>query len=458
MKTCSVCGLHVEDDYLYCWEDGTPLNEAEAMRPPQSPSLVTVASEPAQAAAPKKEEVKGQSVLYCPVCAGTFPLTFSACPIHDVPLTSKSLRQRATPAIRPVPIEEPSVEIVSSEPTVHFMSPAPVMEPAPVMAPAPARILEIPTCDAVETESEPPIDSDPSGSNWMRFLVSYWDKFRVRIKHLNRGEMISRRRHSNRRRQSFDWGFGLPNEGVSDPHNTPLGMRLAARATAIALILITLAGTYIVYNLVTRTPSRSSRTNQNNIAEQGSPLIATPQEARDYKPESELPSTSGTDEVTAGHIDPPAPLSEAGVGVAPRTSLAAPARSGLANLATASYDSRPPAGGGRFSARLIRVRSYRSSLGYRYTLTFTLYEQAGRPMQWERLSIVTESANGATHSESLPFQYVLAGSGALTFTVNVEMAGASEADWRGHISCMSVGADDSGRPMRASFGADVAPL
>jgi cell division protein FtsN len=474
MKTCSVCGLHVEDDYLYCWEDGTPLNEAEAMRPPQSPALLTVPSEPAAAAGAENEEVKGQRVLYCPVCAGTFPLTFVACPIHDVPLTTRSLRQKATPEIRPITVEEPSPEIVSSEPSVQFLAPTPVIAPAPVIpqapviapapapviaqapviAPAPARVLEIPTYDAEETESEPP---DDGGSNSMGFLLSYWDRFRVRIERLTR-EMRSRRKPSKRRRQSFDWGLGLPGAGESDPLNTPKGMRLAARATAISLILITLAGIYIVYSLVTRTPSPSSRSNQNNIAQQESPLIATPQEARDYRPEPELPSTSGTDDAAPGALDSPSRPAEAGAGAAPRTFLAAPARSGLANMAASSYDARPPAGGGRFNTRLVRVRSYRSPSGYRYTLTFTLYEQAGRSMQWERLSIVTQSANGATHTESLPFQYVLAGSGALTFTVNVEMAGTSEADWRGHISCMSIGADDSGRPLRASFGADVAPL
>jgi hypothetical protein len=57
----------------------------------------------------------------------------------------------------------------------------------------------------------------------------------------------------------------------------------------------------------------------------------------------------------------------------------------------------------------------------------------------------------------IPFQHWLAGSGALTFTVNVDMAGPSEDDWRGRISCMSVGADETGRPLRASFGTNVAP-
>jgi hypothetical protein len=442
MKTCSVCGLHVEDDYLYCWEDGTRLNESEAVSPPQSPSLKRVASEQLPAAARENEETEEQRVLYCPVCTGAFPLTFVTCPIDHLPLTMKLLTRRAAPEIRSAPVEPPAPEIAKPDAALQLTPPA--------LAAVLEETMGVP---GDETEELP-----GSAVNSFRFVASRWDELRDRAKHLSQG-IISHLKPEKRQRQSSDWGVGLLSTEDADPHNTPKGMRLAARATAIGLILITLAGIYTIYSLMTRTPLRYSRIDQDNIVHQESPLIATPQQAREYKAEPESQATSATDDPGSGAVDLPPRVGDArGVGVAPRTALAAPARSGQASVAAASYDSRTPVNGGRFSTQLVRVRSYRSPSGYRYTLTFTLFEQAGRSMQWERLSIVTQSANGATHSESLPFQYVLAGSGAMTFTVNVEMAGASEADWRGHISCMSVGADDSGRPLRASFGADVAPL
>jgi hypothetical protein len=111
----------------------------------------------------------------------------------------------------------------------------------------------------------------------------------------------------------------------------------------------------------------------------------------------------------------------------------------------------------RFNTQLIRVRSYRSLAGYRYNLTFMLSEHTGRPIKWDRLSVSTRAESGATYLESIPFQYRLAGSGALTFSLDVEMPGATEADWRGYITCTSVGADDVGRPLRTNFSVNVAP-
>jgi hypothetical protein len=37
------------------------------------------------------------------------------------------------------------------------------------------------------------------------------------------------------------------------------------------------------------------------------------------------------------------------------------------------------------------------------------------------------------------------------------MLGRTEADWRGRVVCTAFGLDNTGRPIRATFGANVAP-
>jgi hypothetical protein len=125
----------------------------------------------------------------------------------------------------------------------------------------------------------------------------------------------------------------------------------------------------------------------------------------------------------------------------------------LPDLATAAYQ---PATA-RFNTQLVRIRSYRSSTGYRYNLTLVLSENSGRPIRWDRLSVSTRSESGVTYMESIPFQYRQAGAGALTFSLDVEMPGATEADWKGQITCTSIGSDETGRPLRTNFFVAVAP-
>ena len=77
MKTCPVCALDLEDTYLFCPDDGSTL----ASLPGHFHE-----SEPVSADGPD-DETASAVVLYCPMCAAEYPLTFSSCPVHGVQLT-----------------------------------------------------------------------------------------------------------------------------------------------------------------------------------------------------------------------------------------------------------------------------------------------------------------------------------------------------------------------------------
>ena len=103
------------------------------------------------------------------------------------------------------------------------------------------------------------------------------------------------------------------------------------------------------------------------------------------------------------------------------------------------------------------MRGLRTASGYRYDLTFNMQEQSGRSAQWQRILITTRSASGAAHTQAIPFVHRLGATGALTFTVGVELAGRTEADWRAHVVCTTLGWDNHDRPLQASFAANVTP-
>jgi hypothetical protein len=86
-----------------------------------------------------------------------------------------------------------------------------------------------------------------------------------------------------------------------------------------------------------------------------------------------------------------------------------------------------------------------------------MQEQLGHSTQWQRVLITTRSASGASHSQAIPFVHRLGATGALTFTISVELTGRSEADWRGRINCTTLGWDNTGAPLQASFVANVTP-
>src|SRR5262249_40843452 len=83
MKTCPVCALELEDTYLYCPDDGSNLGSMSInFGSGSSNSSDKTPSSPGQ-----ENEGPGSTVLYCPACAAEYPLTFSSCPVHHVPLT-----------------------------------------------------------------------------------------------------------------------------------------------------------------------------------------------------------------------------------------------------------------------------------------------------------------------------------------------------------------------------------
>jgi len=446
MKTCPACGLHVEDDYIYCWEDGTRLSGVETRVLPQRSTALMTPEEPATPFLAASEAAGEHRVLSCPVCSGEFPLTFSACPVHDLPLTSKRVSRVRALAVAAPTIEEPLAQVLVSDEALLPQEP-------------------IGTNELDFSDESPGLEESDASANAVARGPAragvFWAEVKDRARALR--ERITSGGYASRERI-----FGLSSFESQRRPAPPPGMRLAARATAIALALFALGALYLFYRQVTRRPTRSApaaaaRSGSAQVAQAESPLIATPPEARDYR-EEPAPAAQEPADAEA----PPnqtqkqtIPYRGSNDAIAPRMGSTPPDRS-VAPTQPATQASGMPetvqsTASGRFNAQLVRVRSYKAASGYSYTLTFTLFEHTGRPMKWERLSIVTHSASGATHTDMIPFQHWLAGSGALTFTLNVDMAGPSEDDWRGRISCMSVGADETGRPLRASFGTNVAP-
>ena len=87
MKTCPVCGLELEDSYLFCPDDGSSLAPLAS----DSTTHISTQIEPASVPELHQDEQAGAVVLYCPMCAAEYPLTFSTCPVHGVELTKHSI-------------------------------------------------------------------------------------------------------------------------------------------------------------------------------------------------------------------------------------------------------------------------------------------------------------------------------------------------------------------------------
>jgi hypothetical protein len=250
--------------------------------------------------------------------------------------------------------------------------------------------------------------------------------------------------------------------------------RVAAIATIIALAVF---GLVAMYTFVSRVSRRSSSpavrvASKTEAAPQPLPFVPTPQEAQDYKEEAPAPAASTPPESQperpverARNESPLSSPTEHGVRKTTVGQLLPkpPAKPTLPTPVTTTRVSNPPmpalprGNSGGFDARLIRVRSRKTAAGFRYDLTFNMQEQAGRSAQWQRVLINTRSASGVNHSEAIPFSHRLGAAGALTFTISVELTGRSESDWQGRIVCTTLGWDNNGAPLQASFGANVTP-
>ena len=439
MKICPVCRLHVEDDYLYCWEDGTRLVRMANETAQLAGTSEAVVRAPFAGLPDESDPGDSRSILYCPACDGEYPLTFTTCPLdHQLLGSRRKGRVKASQAV---------VLVIEDQPQRLAGLPDAIVETDVPEEPAPEEVYVEPDAPFA-VESKAPRPNLGQRAQELRYRASrFW-------------KGLAGPKPSASLAESSGWSAELFGSSSAVEGTPSRGMRLAARFTLIGLGLIALTGFYIVFSQVRRAPPRASvrMEKQSAPAISESPLIVTPPEAREWREESE-PVTIPPQE---SDVERQKARSQAGAPVpapvpARRANQIPPVSATRSALPPSIHEPPPATAGGRFNAQLIRVRSYRSRSGYRYDLTFNLLEQAGRPMRWDRLTVVTQSARGSTHSESLPFQYWQAPSGSLTFTVNVEMPGPSEADWRGRISCTSVGLDQTGRSLHASFGANVSP-
>lgn len=245
------------------------------------------------------------------------------------------------------------------------------------------------------------------------------------------------------------------------------GFRVAAIATVIALAVFSLVAMYAFLSSVSGRPSAPVA----RITEAApQPFVPTPQEAQDYKEEQPAPVASKVPEpqpdrtVEQKNHDASSTAERSARNKAADQSgakRAVESRSeslnSMAKPSTPPMPALPRGNSGGFDARLIRVRSSKTSSGFRYDLTFNMQEQAGRSAQWQRVLITTRSASGVNHSQAIPFAHRLGAAGALTFTISVELAGRSEGDWQGRVVCTTLGWDNQGAPLQASFGANLTP-
>lgn len=436
MKTCPVCALDLEDSYLFCPDDGSNLNPL-----PRRSSVSESLSAPGPV-----DETAGAVVLYCPTCAAEYPLTFSSCPVHGVQLTkhriprsSRSASQlsepgagaRATVARRQFPRDESRL----TKPLTTLDLTRPQIESPRLITRKPDDVGSEFAANVAGNAVDPPANDTFGGG------ITAFDYQESGIE-------------SHERRMERP------------------GFRVAAIVTVIALALFGLVAVYtFVSNFSRRSPSSAGKTASTaQSAPQPLPFVATPQEAQDYKEETRvaLLSTQAESEPAVERVRrDSASSSSTGQDLRkgpnghamPKAPAATPPPSPVttARVSNPPMPALPRGNSGGFDARLIRVRSRKTPAGFRYDLTFNMQEQAGRSAHWQRVLITTRSASGASHSEAIPFSHRLGATGALTFTISVELTGRSEADWQGRVVCTTLGWDNKGAPLQASFGASVTP-
>ena len=434
MKACPVCGLDLEDTYLFCPEDGSPLQSTEA----------DVIAEELPESEPKKSvieesNVNGASpvVLYCPACAAEYPLTFSECPVHGVTLTKHRIPTFDKPPAK-------TVQPVTESPARKKQE--------PINQEAQSAVAYSSAVAGSHVESHSP-DSLPAQEP-------------VVINDDIEGRASS---HESSRYES-------PQSTVEEHGADRPSFKIAAIMIAIGLAVLSLVALYAVYTTATRkqAPQTAKSNAQSLVATPESAFIPTPEAARDYKEEAPVETTPAAppakddkrDDNEPAHATTPAPTAPAAKGGGenkPRATsyqpppITAQAPVAVKRPASATDIVLPRGTYGLVDARLLRVRGRQTGSGYRYDLTFNLQEQAGRTTQWDRLTIATHSASGIAHSEVMPFYHRLGAAGTMTFTISVELKGRSESDWQGRIICTGIGTDTQGRALRASFGANVSP-
>ncbi|MEK6320406.1 MAG: hypothetical protein AABN33_01855 [Acidobacteriota bacterium] len=407
MKTCPVCALDVQDTYLFCPDDGSSLGtfSGSSVNGPTSASKVVV-------------ETAEAVVLYCPACAAEYPLTFSECPMHGVKLTKHN-------------ISRPSIKQAATETESQLKQPESTIS------------NQLTSLDLMRSHKERPgrmaevaNATSAIGFDYPRFSVDFSQEPRT------------------------ESGYSEPLTEVEERGFERPGFRVAAIATVIALAVFALVAMYaFLSNLSRRPPAPPARVaSVTEAAPQ--PFVPTPQEAQDYKeepapvalptpePRSDRPVSTSRTERSVRSVQSAAKAPGARPSETPNP---------MTKASTSPMPALPRGNSGGFDARLVRARSRKTPSGFRYDLTFNMQEQAGRSAQWQRVLVTTRSASGVNHSQAIPFAHRLGATGALTFTISVELTGRSDADWHGRVVCTTLGWDNKGAPLQASFGANLTP-
>lgn len=425
MKTCPVCALELEDSYLFCPEDGS--------------SLTAVDASSTAFARPESNDDTTNVVLYCPACGAEYPLTFSSCPVHGVALTKQSIQsQIKQPATEAAVVQVNTEAIALNRPpfiTLHKNTPTDTFDRG--LESNIAIVSNSPANKDIIEHRESEVEASASSSPAPRIQPPVF---------------------SSEARQADQPGF-----------------RIAAIATMIALAIFGLVGLYALVSNLSRRPSPATRAAGQSETAQEVPFVVTPEAVLDHKDHKEEQPAASASEKTPDSPGPsravqPERKETLSSSNEERNRTATEARSihRLPSQATpastpAAPASDPPApvsshtSSREFDSRLVRARSSRTSAGYRYDLTFNMQEQLGHSTQWQRVLITSRSASGASHTQAIPFVHRLGATGALTFTISVELTGRSEADWRGRINCTTLGWDNTGAPLQATFAANVTP-
>ncbi|HWO01190.1 MAG TPA: hypothetical protein VNS63_18155, partial [Blastocatellia bacterium] len=260
-----------------------------------------------------------------------------------------------------------------------------------------------------------------------------------------------------------------PSEAVADPRVVNPSFRIAAAAIVIALVLFCVVTVYIIFSGGRRRPP-APETKPAVIAEnvEQPPFIPTPPDALDYKDQAApepVPAPTRANEVkktVPAKTPSPSSIPKTPTAVKPKPVLmdrpsSAPREPVIARPSAPREATPARVERSNVEARLVRVRSMRIASGVRYDLTFDLQDESGRHAQWERMQIWMRSASGVSRAEAIPFVHRLGAGGALTFTISVDFLGHSPADWQGRVVCTTIGSDNDGRALRASFGTNLMP-
>ncbi len=445
MKNCPTCDLDFEDEFIFCTEDGSRLEYLVDVPRPQAISKL-----------PDSSAIKPAmvSALHCPACQGEYPLTFVVCPLDGLLLRREKL---SAPEKKVLPIVEPAVvkPTVAEPMTVEMMAlEPPIVGPTILIPPQPSNErMFAHMSEPQETAALPLLIAEDIRRVTIRQAAeTVYDEMAGAVSRI-KSRLSSLRDQASKAREGVD--------RKQIEKTEPPNLRVAARVTIIGLSLFALLALYAAYDYVARRPSAKPSVEKMAETAEVSPLIPTPEEARNYREEPADETSSVIAESSAGESAAAPPrhssvtkqlLSNAER--QPKAPEPAP-RPATAPVVTGPVPSQST--GGRINARLLRVRASKARPGVRYDLTFVLNEEAGDSVRWERMVISTRSAKGLNQTQTIPFRHRLGADGSLTFTVSVQMFGPSEADLRGRIVCTTIGADPSGRTMRASFGANVAP-